>query len=111
MGTHPQGSRLRTQDSSLLPIISPRPVCRRGNARMSQPSFANRSNLDLIEDYYRRWKTDPSSLDERWRAFFEGFELASGRSAEPCDTAQTGVVRMVYVYRNAGHLQAHLDPL
>jgi len=77
---------------------------------MPQPSFATRSNLDLIEDYYRRWQADPNSVEERWQAFFEGFELA-GRGAGPCDTAQTGVVRMVFVYRNAGHLKAHLDPL
>ncbi|HKA06941.1 MAG TPA: 2-oxoglutarate dehydrogenase E1 component [Gemmataceae bacterium] len=77
---------------------------------MSQLLFATRSNLDLIEDFYQRWKADPASVDERWQAFFEGFELA-GRAPGGGDTAQTGVVRMVYVYRNAGHLQAHLDPL
>ncbi len=77
---------------------------------MSQPSFASRQNLDLIEDFYRRWQADPHSVDERWQAFFEGFELG-GRGECPSDTSQTGVVRMVYVYRNAGHLQAHLDPL
>jgi 2-oxoglutarate dehydrogenase E1 component len=77
---------------------------------MPQPSFATRANLELLEDYYRRWTADPASVDERWQAFFEGFELA-GRAPGPCDTAQTGVVRMVFVYRNAGHLRAHLDPL
>ncbi|HJZ93335.1 MAG TPA: 2-oxoglutarate dehydrogenase E1 component [Gemmataceae bacterium] len=74
------------------------------------PTFATRSNLDLIEDFYARWRADPKSVDERWQAFFEGFELA-GQTPVPCDTAQTGIVRMVFVYRNAGHLQAHLDPL
>jgi len=76
---------------------------------MSQ-SFANRVHLELIEDYHRRWQADPASVDERWQAFFEGFELG-GRGTGAPDTSQTGVVRMVYVYRNAGHLQAHLDPL
>src|SRR5262245_41919367 len=77
---------------------------------MPQPSFATRSNLDLIEDYYRRWQAHPNSVEERWRAIFEGLALAGG-VAGPCATAQTGVVRMVFVYRNAGHLKAHLDPL
>jgi 2-oxoglutarate dehydrogenase E1 component len=77
---------------------------------MSQSPFANRVNLELIEDYYRRWQADPSSVDERWQAFFEGFELG-GRGPSAPDTSHTGVVRMVFVYRNAGHLQAHLDPL
>jgi 2-oxoglutarate dehydrogenase E1 component len=77
---------------------------------MPHTSFASRDNLELIEDYYSRWQADPSSVDDRWKAFFEGFELA-GRHPGPSDTAQTDVVRMIYVYRNAGHLQAHLDPL
>ncbi|HEY2138518.1 MAG TPA: hypothetical protein VGH00_00455, partial [Chthoniobacterales bacterium] len=38
-------------------------------------SFANRSNLDLLEENYRRWQEDPQSLDPSWLAFFEGFEL------------------------------------
>ena len=74
------------------------------------PTFATAANLDLLEDFYRRWRENSSSVDERWQAFFEGFELA-GSSGGTSDTSQTGVVRMVYVYRNAGHLRAHLDPL
>jgi 2-oxoglutarate dehydrogenase E1 component len=77
---------------------------------MSHASFATAANLALIEDYYSRWRTDPNSVDDRWQAFFEGFELG-GRGPACPDTAHTGVVRMVFVYRNAGHLQAHLDPL
>jgi len=77
---------------------------------MPQMSFATRSNLDLIEDFYQRWRAEPTSVDDRWQAFFEGFELA-GRSSGPPDTSQTGVVRMVFFYRNIGHLSAHLDPL
>ena len=38
-------------------------------------SFANRSNLDLLEENYQRWQEDPESLDPTWLAFFEGFEL------------------------------------
>ena len=30
---------------------------------------------DLIEDYYQRWLADPSSVDDSWRIFFEGYEL------------------------------------
>ena len=39
---------------------------------MSQTSFANRLNLELIEDYYRRWQADPESVNEQWQAFFDG---------------------------------------
>src|SRR6266545_4669509 len=44
---------------------------------MSSSSFANRWNLDVIDAAYQRWRADPSSVDEPWRLFFEGFELGS----------------------------------
>jgi 2-oxoglutarate dehydrogenase E1 component len=95
---------------------------------MNQLSFANRWNVDAIEEYYRRWQQDPSSVDEGWRVFFEGYELglardgqavlppgareALGAELEP-DTAhaQANIARLVLAYRSLGHTMAHLDPL
>ncbi|MFO0809344.1 MAG: 2-oxoglutarate dehydrogenase E1 component [Gemmataceae bacterium] len=76
-------------------------------------SFATRSNLGAIEHFYQRWRHDHASVDESWRAFFEGFELGLQRQAEHGteSTAQTKVVRLIAAYRELGHLQAHLDPL
>src|SRR5262245_11713555 len=80
---------------------------------MSQVPFATRDNLELIEEMHRRGQADPAGVDPTWQAFFEGFELASRRA--PATTtagqAQTGVVRLIYAYRDLGHLLAHLDPL
>jgi len=42
---------------------------------MSQPTFATRANLDLIDENYLRWQRDPMSVDAGWRSFFEGFDL------------------------------------
>ena len=44
---------------------------------MSQLTFANRSNVDLVDANYAKWRADAGSVDAEWRAFFEGFELAS----------------------------------
>jgi 2-oxoglutarate dehydrogenase E1 component len=76
---------------------------------MHPSSFASRANLDLIEDYQERWRRDPNSVDENWRAFFEGFELGGADDRE--STTQTRVVRLIRAYRDLGHLIAHLDPL
>jgi 2-oxoglutarate dehydrogenase E1 component len=73
-------------------------------------SFASTENLELIEKYQRRWRRDPSSVDERWQAFFEGFELGDAAAGTDC-SAQTGIVRLIFNYRVAGHFQAYLDPL
>ena len=88
------------------------------------PSFANRSNLDLLEENYRRWQEDPESLDPSWMAFFEGFELgdlnlrngAAAMAATPGaelgdQPLQTRVDGLVYAYRTLGHTIARIDPL
>lgn len=90
-------------------------------------TFATRSNADLIDLNYEKWKNDPQSVDEKWGAFFEGFELAlasaptkskSGKSKGKAATAsssagskQMHVSQLIYAYRSQGHTQAHLDPL
>src|SRR5262245_36351612 len=79
-------------------------------------------NADYIDEQFRRWQQDPNSVDPSWRGFFEGMQFAGrvpgppavahGALSVPTDVrVQTGVVRLVYWYRQAGHLQAHTDPL
>lgn len=76
---------------------------------MSAPTFANRANLDLLEDQYKRWISDPASVDGQWQAFFEGFELSAGDGHE--SQVQTRVVRLIRAHRDIGHIIADLDPL
>jgi 2-oxoglutarate dehydrogenase E1 component len=88
-----------------------------------RPSFAIHSNLDLLEENYRRWQEDPESLDSGWAAFFEGFELGdlnyrngAAVAAQPATEVhegplQTRVDGLVYAYRTLGHTIARLDPL
>jgi 2-oxoglutarate dehydrogenase E1 component len=77
---------------------------------MNPPPFATRWNTGALETAYERWRTDPRSVDESWRLFFEGFEL--GRGADGRQTrVQTDIVRLIDGYRDLGHFLAHLDPL
>src|SRR4051812_33767182 len=95
---------------------APRPATIRKHV-MSQGSVATRWNLDAIESAYQRWRQDPASVDESWRYFFQGFDL--GQQLRPAAPAapgadaklQTGMVRLVFAYRDIGHFLAHLDPL
>src|SRR5258705_2906516 len=90
------------------------------------PSFANRLNLDLLEQNYERWQKDPDSLDSGWSAFFEGFELGNldgknGAAVEavPAEarrdlresSLQTRIDFLVYAYRILGHTLARVNPL
>src|SRR5881398_3566428 len=98
---------------------SPRPA-RLGNSFiMNRSTVASRSNLELIDEQYRRWRDDPGSVDETWRVFFEGFELGGagagglGTSAAgdmDAARAQVAVTRLIDAYREVGHYMADLDP-
>jgi 2-oxoglutarate dehydrogenase E1 component len=72
-------------------------------------------NGELVDEMFRRWHTRPESVDPSWQAFFAGMDFAGKVGAVPATPAdlrlQTGVVRLVYWYRQAGHLEARIDPL
>ena len=85
-------------------------------------TIATRSNADLIEANYLKWKDDPQSVNETWRAYFEGFELGLTQPREkagkqpssqsgPAASKQMNVSSLIYRYRSIGHTQANLDPL
>src|SRR5206468_1707871 len=51
-------------------------------------------------------------VDESWRIFFEGFDLARVGTPSTIEASrQTSVVRLIDAYRSLGHLCARLDPL
>ncbi len=88
---------------------------------------------EQLDELYQRYCTDPTSVDERWRIFFAGFELgahaapaagptsagappAPSPSASPSDDGHMpqpalGVFDLIHSYRELGHLIANLDPL
>jgi 2-oxoglutarate dehydrogenase E1 component len=88
---------------------------------MIRTSAVSRANLDLVEEYQRRWRDDPGSVDESWRHFFEGFDLGAqslrpeaapyGDAPPPAQQAVKAVTRLVDAYRELGHTLADLDPL
>ena len=85
-------------------------------------------NGAFLEELHESWKTDPTSVDPTWRAFFEGFELGcqlrpptrtnstplpnSANSPEFGNVLpQARIYNLLFAYRALGHTLAHLDPL
>ena len=75
-------------------------------------------NADYIDEQYRRWKADSSSVSRDWQAFFKGFAIAYDQA--PVVTAaedrelvikQSRVEALKYRYRDLGQLLACMDPL
>src|SRR6185369_9532745 len=95
--------------------------------------LVTRANPEYVDEQYRRYREDPSSVDEAWALFFAGFELGgNGRSTTsglaaravapagngaaatavaPAAEPVIGVFDLVHSYRELGHLMAHLNPL
>jgi len=80
--------------------------------------FATAWNAEYIEEQYKRWKADPSSVSRDWHFFFEGFELAISAGPAAAEgfneqqlLRQSRVESLIYRYRDLGHLLACLDPL
>src|SRR5437867_7600978 len=77
------------------------------------------ANKDYVAEQYRRYQADPASVDERWAAFFAGFELANGNGEAPATLIEAAAApgrvlaasRLVHSFRELGHLVAHLTPL
>ena len=81
---------------------------------MTDPgSLSLTSSPDYVDELYRQWRRDPSSLSEAWRHFFSGFELAAGAAPPSADEAadQSKVASLIFAYRSVGHLIADVDPL
>ena len=85
-------------------------------------SFLEALDPAWLEGQYRRWLDDPEQLDETWRAFFAGFDLADARQGRPgpipgrqscvdCSLKLSGVHSLISRYRSIGHLLACTDPL
>ncbi|MGA8890671.1 MAG: 2-oxoglutarate dehydrogenase E1 component [Anaeromyxobacteraceae bacterium] len=93
------------------------------------PAAPSASNLGFVEDLYFAWLQDPTSVDERWRAYFESLppvaDAAPAPASWPARSGRDGaasraddreafrlkVDRLVRAWRTFGHLQSDLDPL
>jgi 2-oxoglutarate dehydrogenase E1 component len=83
--------------------------------------FVNRENAEYIDRLYQQYQLNPKALDERWRAFFAGFDAATalappGAASAPAagsdeQVLQSGVNDLIHAYRELGHFVSKIDPL
>ena len=73
----------------------------------------NEANAEFVDALYQKWCEDPSSVDEGWQRYFEGFELGHSKSTtgDVAHSLQGKVDSLIYHYRDIGHYAAELDPL
>ena len=80
---------------------------------MQNVSYANRANLEYIDQLYQTYQQDPESVEIEWRRFFEGMEFGmnSPSSSGELSSKELSVYQLIRAYREYGHLKADLDPL
>ena len=84
---------------------------------MNSNSFLNNIDPNLIEEYYKIYKSNPDELDASWRNFFHGFDLAlnqlptmPGVKTEIV-SGEFNVIHLINAYRERGHLFAKTNPV
>ncbi len=75
------------------------------------PDFAQLANLQLMDGLYKKYLTDPASVESSWRYFFEGMQAASFLSREKGGDRSDKVLPLIDTYRRCGHLKATFNPL
>jgi 2-oxoglutarate dehydrogenase E1 component len=97
---------------------------------MSDFSFIYNAHPSFIDNLYKKFKTDPSSIEDSWRLFFEGFEfggnnnetanfeVASASGKINTDFGEIEftekefqVIGMINGYRRRGHLLSKTNPI
>ncbi|MEL7472100.1 MAG: 2-oxoglutarate dehydrogenase E1 component [Planctomycetota bacterium] len=77
----------------------------------------NAWNAEYLDEQYRRYKADATSVPDDLRSFFQGFELGMTRPGRDGGSGDGGashfqhqVDKLIEAYRDVGHVAAKLDP-
>ena len=94
-------------------LAKEKPQLARPSSELDPQNLSLPASPEYVDELYRQWKEDPSSLPEEWRLFFAGFDLGTGSSMPSSEEAadQSKVTSLIFAYRNVGHLIADVDPL
>lgn len=86
---------------------------------MDKYSYISNADVGYLDQLYKNYKADPSSVDVTWQKFFEGYEFSSQRfgdngrpaSDDPVSIKETQVRNLIFAYRSFGHLASNTNPV
>lgn len=87
---------------------------------MKDYSYVSNAHPSYIDQLYQNYRQNPSSVDEGWRVFFEGFEFGSNGHAVSDSGVETisgipekefRVMSLIQGYRSRAHLLSTTNPL
>ncbi|MCD6598108.1 MAG: 2-oxoglutarate dehydrogenase E1 component, partial [Bacteroidales bacterium] len=82
---------------------------------MEKLDYLGQGDISLIENLYQQYLSDPQSIEESWKKFFEGFEFARNNFEEkPSGSVydkEFKVINLIEGYRRRGHLFTETNPV
>ena len=85
---------------------------------MDKFSSVGNQELEAVEDLYQSYLENPDSVDQSWRHFFEGFELARKHYPEKPSAVKLenidkefAILNLIHGYRQRGHLFTKTNPV
>ncbi|MGK0436025.1 MAG: 2-oxoglutarate dehydrogenase E1 component, partial [Flavobacteriales bacterium] len=84
---------------------------------MDNFSFLSNGDVNAFEDLYKKYKQDPSTVDEGWARFFEGFDFQKANYEEDGGAVSENlhkefkVLNLINEYRHRGHLFTKTNPV
>lgn len=85
---------------------------------MDKYSYIANAHGNYIDELYKAYQSAPSSVDESWQKFFEGFEFSLQKYGEdgandpaPVSSKETLVRNLIHAYRSRGHLKSDTNPV
>ena len=85
---------------------------------MDKYTYVSNSNPAFIEELYTKYKSDPNTVEPKWRTFFEGFDFSEEvKKADPFQeegsfsSKEISVSKLIDAYRSRGHLISNTNPV
>ncbi len=89
---------------------------------MDKFSYISNADVGFIDDLYKKYISDPNSVDISWKRFFEGFEFSQNNidlkntnknieKSEGISLKELGVRNLIHSYRSRGHLKSDTNPV
>ncbi|MAE87748.1 MAG: 2-oxoglutarate dehydrogenase E1 component [Flammeovirgaceae bacterium] len=85
---------------------------------MDKYSYISNADVGYIDELYQSFKEDPSSVDETWQKFFEGYEFSLqkyGENGAPTEglegSNEIKVRNLIYAHRSRAHLKSDTNPV
>ncbi len=85
---------------------------------MKDYSYVFNAHPSYIDQIYKTYISDPASVEEGWRVFFEGFEFGNQQNGdsiavgkEPVSQKDFNVMSIIHGFRNRGHLLSTTNPI